>query len=988
MDESTFKKAYNGLNLAQKQAVDTIEGPVMVIAGPGTGKTTILTLRIANILLKTDVQPENILALTFTNSGVHAMRKKLLEVIGDTAYRIHIFTFHSFAEHIIKEFPSHFTSLEYARVITDVEKVHFLEEIIREGKFAHITSAYDPLSALSSVKKAIDDIKADGLSPEEFEARIPKWKEDMLQDESVYYKRKTGKYNVGDPKPSELEKIENRINKAKEIAIVFKKYQSKLLEANRYDFSDMILSVLRELEQNENLKLDVQEQYLYIHVDEHQDTNDGQNKLVELLTDAEHLGGRPNVFTVGDEKQSIYRFQGASDETFTHFKKLYTDVETIALTENYRSTQTILDGSQKLITHTIEDAVTLIADTKEKHPIELLEFRNYKFELLYVASQIEELLTDGVLPEEIAIIYRANKHIDEVKHILATRHIPYSVLSKDNILDDAHIANLLTLFRVVHDPLNNHFLAQSLFIDFLHLDSLKAVRVLQAFRQESKKGNTHLIDFLQQDSHFKEYVQLLSELKTKSQNSSFALFFKEVLQVSSYLEHVLSLGDSRDHLKRIYTLFDEVKRQSELTKSYSLADFVSFTDALEKYNLEIEATEGIAGEGVQCMTAHKSKGLEFEHVFMVGCTRNNWEKSKGAPPISLPIDNFKGDIDDERRLFYVSMTRAKKQLVITSSQYDWEGKEREQSQFLKEIGEEDVKRVDTLPIEDELGSHLSEFLTHLTPKRDIFDTAYLKKLFLAQNLSVSALNNYIACPLKYFFRNLILVPDTYTPFLVYGNTMHEALELFFNEVTDAKKVLPKEKLLTYFKESIEKASLYGTDYERYAERGKESLGAYYDERHKTWGTQLATELYIKRLFKLSSGEEITLSGMLDKVEFLDSEVEGKIKIIDYKTGKAFSEKSSKEQKVALERQIIFYHILIEAYKEGAYTIEEAVLDFVEKTKKGELEQKTLDVSDEDMHTVTEEINQLASDIFEGTLLDKGCGKKDCESCALYKRLTV
>ncbi len=189
MDETAFKKAYNGLNLAQKQAVDTIEGPVMVIAGPGTGKTTILTLRIANILLKTDVQPENILALTFTNSGVHAMRKKLLEVIGDTAYRINIFTFHSFAEHVIKEFPSHFDSLEYARVITDVEKVHFLEEIITAGKFSYITSAYDPLSALSSIKKAIDDIKADGLSPEEFEKRIGGWKEEMLQDESVYYSR-------------------------------------------------------------------------------------------------------------------------------------------------------------------------------------------------------------------------------------------------------------------------------------------------------------------------------------------------------------------------------------------------------------------------------------------------------------------------------------------------------------------------------------------------------------------------------------------------------------------------------------------------------------------------------------------------------------------------------------------------------------------------------------------------------------------------------
>lgn len=988
MDDVAFQEAYTKLNTEQKRAVDSFEGPVMVVAGPGTGKTTILTLRIANILRKTDVGPENILALTFTNSGVHAMRKKLLSVIGDAAYRVHIFTFHSFAEHIIKEFPSYFPVLEYAKVITAIEKVQLLEEILKEGRFTHIVSSHDPLSSLLSVKRAIDDIKKDGLSPEDFRLRIPQWKEKMLSEESVYYKRKTGAYNVGDAKPAELEKIESRVAKAEEIADVFEMYQEKLGERNRYDFSDMVLTVLRELETNENLKLDVEEQYQYIHVDEHQDTNDGQNRLIELITDAEHLGGHPNVFTVGDEKQSIYRFQGASAEAFTRFKNIFRDVVVVTLTDNYRSTKSILESSHSLITHTMRDAAPLTPAMTADRPIEIYEFQNYTYELMYVAKEIKKLIEGGVSASEIAVIYRSNKHIDEVQQLFSAEHIPYTVHSKDAVLDDAHIANLITFAKVIHDPRDNHALGQSLFIDFLGIDPLVAVGTLAAFRNASKGEGVALIDVLADSPAYQGYLQCIKSLKTRSQNTSFEVFFKELMQESGYLEHVLTLPDSRDHLQKAHTLTDEIKRQSDQNKHYSLGDFVAFVDAARAYGIDIESTHGMAEDGVQCMTAHKSKGLEFEYVFMVNTTRKAWEKNRGGPALALPIDNFKGELDDERRLFYVAMTRAKKHLFISSSKHDWEGVEHEPSQFISEIDDVYRTRVDTADLESALYSSSSQFLVHTTPERDVFDTAYLTKLFFERNLSVSALNNYIHCSLKYFFKNLILLPDVYTPFLVYGNAVHTALEEYFNASKDAKMVLDRDMLIAYFKKAMARSVLFDGEYERYTERGVIALGMYHDVYHEIWSTNLATELYIKRRYPLNDGDELTISGKLDKVEFLESEAGGNVRVIDYKTGKAYSEKKRKEQKADLERQVVFYHLLLDTYKDGAYRVVETVLDFVEKTKKGTFEQKTFAVQDTDKKRVNEEIEALAHDVKTGALLKKGCGKRGCEWCALYKRLRV
>ncbi|HMO78641.1 MAG TPA: ATP-dependent DNA helicase [Candidatus Paceibacterota bacterium] len=986
---ANFDKAYKNLNKEQKKAVDTIEGPVMVIAGPGTGKTTILTLRIANILLKTDMMPENILALTFTNSGVMAMRKKLLDYIGDRAYRVNIFTFHSFAENIIREFSFYFKELEYSKIITDFQKFKILEEIMKENDFPDLQSPNDPFSSLKQIAGALNDLKQEGLSPKDLLSRIPLWEKEMLSSDDLYYKKNTGDYKKGDLKPSEKDKIDTKIKKVKQIANFFQIYQDKLKEQNLYDFNDMILSVLLQLQKNKNLRLDLQEKYQYILVDEHQDTNEGQNKIIEFLTDAKHLNKRPNLFTVGDEKQSIYRFQGASLKTFKHFNKIYNDIIYINLLENYRSGQKILDSAHSLIAHTIPESFKLNSNLTKDQLVKIYQFSNYKFEMLFLAQDISQKIKSGIAPEQIAIIYRSNKEIEDLKELFVKHKVPYTILSKENLLNDKNISNLINLLKLIENPISNEYLSRSLFIDFLKFDPYVVTKILKEFDVYNRNGKEFLSEFILKNDKLKEFdnfFEKIKDLKVKSKNLNFAEFFKLFLQETGYLSFMLKSNNGQEQILKIDKIFDEIKRQIDSNKNYSLTDFIKFVDYYLKYNLDIKSDDPEIVGGVNLLTAHKSKGLEFEFVYIINSTRSNWEKSRGFSKISLPISSFKGDIDDERRLFYVAMTRAKKELNISFSVTDWQGKEKEKSQFVDEIDDDCVEKINTKDFENKNLKEVSNFITHFENKNKILDKDYVTNLFLESNLSVTALNNYLECPNKYLFRSLIKIPEDYQPHSVFGNLIHNSLKSFFVECFKSQKILPKTKLLNFFNQNIINSSLIGKDFKKYKERGVSVLDQYYDNHHKTFYFNVLTEQRITKNLILDSGKTIILSGILDKIEFIDSLGSGKINIVDYKTGKTFKEKTDKQEKENLKRQLVFYALLLENYKDNNFSINQMYLDFVQKNKKNDFERFYVNVEEKDKLDLKMQINKMAKEIFSGDILKLGCNKKDCQYCNLIKNL--
>ena len=991
MNSEAFQKAYANLNTEQRQAVDTIEGPVMVNAGPGTGKTQILTLRIANILDKTDTKPEQVLALTFTNAGSFTMRERLTTYIGDLAYRVNIFTFHAFCEHVIKNNTFYFPQFEYAQVIDDLQKARVIESIIDSNEYEYLKGAHDDYMKVRDIMRSVNTIKKEGLSPEEFRALLPAWKDELYADDNLYYKRKYKEFSAGDIKPTEDEKLKRRLAQALEVADVYEKYQAELVRLKLYDFSDMILTVLAKLRSDENFAFDLQEQYQYILVDEHQDTNAGQNELIELLTSAEHLDRHPNIFTVGDEKQSIYRFQGASEETFRHFNSLYNDITHIALKENYRSVQHILSASHASVLHSIPDAVELNANQKEDLQIRVGGFSTYKFELLYVAEEIKRKIETGTAPDEIAILYRANKHLSDVKQVLAHAQIPFSVYSKDSVFEDADISNIITVLRVVLDPTDEESLGKALFSGFSGISGYDAVRILNA-RSSYAKQNKKLFDVISSEKILAEigiehtepvlsFARCITEAITSSRNEHILEFLKNFLNRIGYLPYMLRSELSRDKMLRLDTLFDEIKKQNAKGR-FGLPEFIKLVDSYHEYHIDIESGSPEYVSGVQLMTAHGSKGKEFEHVYILNTTRSNWEKSRSFGGIALPIKDYKGDEHDERRLFYVAMTRAKKGLSITYSLADWEGREQEKSQFIGELPPEHVSAIDTVDFED---SHLGELEVFVMPQkqsRTIYEPEFIRDLFMRKGLTVTALNNYLSCPIKYFYRNLVQIPSGYSAHMLYGNEVHCALEKFFDESRKNEALASKDRLIELFEMVMAYSTLRDADRKKYLKRGREALSTWYDNRAQDLRYNVMTEQRIYKEFSLSSGESLKLHGIIDKVELLESELGGPVNLVDYKTGKPYSRKD-RHQREDLKRQLTFYHILLEGYRDGAYHINQALLDFIEPNDRGQSETQAISVGESDVVELREVIDKTAHEIMAGDFLAHGCGKRDCEWCSLH-----
>ena len=308
--EASFNEAYKSLNEAQKEAVDITEGPVMVIAGPGTGKTQILTLRIANILIKTDTAPESILALTFTESGAKAMRERLRRYIGATAYQIPIYTFHGFAQKLIKDYPDAYTRVIGGRPASDLEKITLIESILDSGEVKLLRPMGAPAYYVSHILRMFGQMKQEYITPDDF-AKIITAQEVELEGIEKIHEKGAHKGKVR----GEYMKKEKSIAKNHELLHIYRQYEALLTDKKLYDFEDMIVETVKALsdKKNEDMLRDLQEQYQYVLADEHQDVNGSQNKILELLC-AYH--DSPNIFVVGDEKQAIYRFQGASLENF------------------------------------------------------------------------------------------------------------------------------------------------------------------------------------------------------------------------------------------------------------------------------------------------------------------------------------------------------------------------------------------------------------------------------------------------------------------------------------------------------------------------------------------------------------------------------------------------------------------------------------------------------------------------------------------------
>ncbi len=963
MTENTFSSLYNRLNKAQKQAVDAIDGPVMVIAGPGTGKTSILTLRIANILKSTDTAPENILALTFTESGAYTMRKKLVDIIGTSAYRVTINTFHGFCNDIIKEYPERFPRIIGSTAITEVDQIAIMEKVIENTDLTILKPYGDPFFYVRPSLGEIKKLKREAVNVEDFKNSIEKQEKDFENEPEKIHVKGAHKGKM----KGEFVKLKEQIQKNLELLQLYTSYEQALIEGKFYDFEDMIVEVVKTLRGDSDLLLILQETYQYILADEHQDTNNSQNAILELLS---NFHENPNLFIVGDEKQAVFRFQGASIENFLYFKKLYPKAVLIHLEDNYRSTQSILDASHSLITNnesSVKHTKLSSRSEKGKSLIQIHEFVNSDTEHAFIADEIKIKIKKGTESEEIAVLYRNNNDAFAMAYALEKAGIEYRVESDNDILKDQEIRKLLLIFESINDLSNEELLTKVLFIDFFNIPPLDVYKALSTSRNEKKK----LYEIVGRE--FPEISSRLSSWATLAHNQPFVNVFEVIVRESNFLKSALGSTNAFDRLATLESFFEEARSLAGVRKEYYISDFIKHLHRVREHGILTKTGALNMKKGVRLMTAHRSKGLEFDYVYIIGAYDGHWGNKSTRTYFNIPIAGASTlNIDDERRLFYVALTRARKEVAIT---YATQGDKREQlpAQFIGEISEE-LKEVHVHKDRVSIEGHFKDNNDKL---ENIDNKKYLQNLFMEQGLSVTSLNNYLRCPWEYFFVNLIRIPKAQNKHQMYGTAVHETLRTFFDKYKKEED-MKREELLKLFEYNLNRLPLSPNDFEDTLKKGNKALGAYFDTYKKAWQRELITEYSIKGVHIDSRVGSILLKGNLDKIEILN---DGEVNVVDYKTGKP---KSKVDENY--ERQLVFYKILLDLDEKKKYIMRSGELDFVEPDDKGKFKKIRYEIEDKKVNELKELIKEKAEEIYEMKFWNTTCGEKDCEFCELGKMM--
>jgi len=984
MKEDLFKSAYESLNKQQKKAVDTIEGPVMVIAGPGTGKTTVLTLRIANILKKTDTPPDGILALTFTESGVVSMRRKLVKMIGPAAYRVGIFTFHGFAEEIINRFPNYFERILGGSIATESEKLSILERALSEGQFELIRPFGSPLHYVRGALHTISDLKRDAVSPNGLRDVLTREEASILSKEDL--KHEKGKYK-GEMKSFYKDALKN-IFKNRELATLYEMYEKALQAGNLYDFDDMLLELLRAFKEHPDLLQSVQEEYLYFLADEHQDANTAQNSIIELLSS---YFDEPNLFIVGDEKQAIYRFQGASLENFLYFKNKFPTAEIIHLDENYRSHQSILDAAHALSESlpgdkSLRPRLLSKGDSKEGL-IEIVSYETEVDEVFGLSELLNNELKNGRKAKEIAVLVRTNKEISDIGSVLRDAGLPVTLYQDEDVLNDPDVAKLFLLLRSINDPANDTFLAEALYIDFLGLDPIKVTRALNEKKQKRGEGSKTfdlLIEFPEFSGLYKKWVAI-------AKNKSALEVMTSIIVDSNLRETLLSEKNSIEKMNLLSTLYQEISTRQSHNKNLTLGDFLQDIDTLEEHGVKLSFSSRLRKvDTISIMTAHKSKGLEWETVVIPHAVSGKWGSKRVSADFRLPYPlgttMQSGQEEDERRLFYVALTRAKEHVLLTYSAQSHDGRDLVPTQFIEELPQEFTsfsKGTSVGPTAPLLGALVSK----ASKENTLWDEEYLKETFLDQGLNATALNNYLECPWKYFFKNLICIPDVLEKHQMYGTAIHFALAEMTTSLKFEKKFELRD-LLHSFENALEKQPLNQKDFDDSLKKGREVLEYFWHSEREGWHKNALSEFKISGvMLNLPSGEDLVLRGRLDKVDILN---ESQVCVVDFKTGKPKTRNQILGETASSlgneKRQLDFYRLLLDLYDEGKYQMIEGTIIFTEPDEKGRIKKESFPMTDLDAERIKAESIRVAEEILGLAFWDKECGDKNCEWCKLRKVL--
>lgn len=980
-DLQAFLSAYSSLNEGQKLAVDSIDGPVFVIAGPGTGKTQVLTLRIANILQKTDTPPDAILALTFTEAAAHEMRERLAKILGSTAWKVRIHTFHGFAESLIGNYPDAFPRIVGAMVATDAERAEILDAALLNSDVKHLRPYGDPLYYHGQAARAISTMKRENVTPDSLEERIDEEQKafDALPDK-VHEK---GKY-AGKMK-GEFEKLQKKLEKTADLLEVYKAYEAGLTERRRYDFDDLILEAVRALSEDEGVLRQVQESLLYILADEHQDANRAQNALLELMSDYHE---RPNLFIVGDEKQAIYRFQGADLDNVHYFRQRYQDTKIIALVENYRSTQSILDSALSLIEKSPDERlsrVSLIAKSAHvQKPITLVTAPSPEAEYAALAENIRNTIDEGVAPDDIAVLVRRNKDVAEVAEALMKRGIAVSAKGEGNSLHNRYVLALLRLLVAAAAPRDEN-LSGVLTLPAFPLSSADVWRVMQHAKKERKPAlevlrspeDLEAAKVANQENAL-ALGALIEKLARLASIERPAVVAEEALRLSGLLPAMLAATDRAEALgavRALLSLFEDLARREH---GAQLPRALALVSLYEEREMSLSGRVFSDETRVKVMTVHGAKGREFRRVFIPKATESAWSTRSRAEHFHLPdILSGSAELEDERRLFYVAITRAKEEVTISYSETrGQEARADAPSALLEDLDPALITTVEAPEPEDPLTQE--QALTNSGPSED--DLATLRSAFLSQGISPTALNNYLECPWHYFYVNLLRIPEAENKFMLYGTAVHAALKRYADGRNQGEDIGP-EALIAAFERMLERSPLTEADLKELSKKGERALKGWWEQTKDSWPERVEAEERAEAYLSLE-GEQLLLRGALDRIDPMPG---GAVRVIDYKTGQGKSRNeiqgNTKEGNGNYYRQLVFYRLLL-ARGETPRNMQEGVIEFVEPDEKDRIRTEAFEIPDEDMTALEELIRKTAGEILSLSFWNDPCDEEACAWCAI------
>ncbi len=1012
----SFARELERLNEGQQKAVDQIEGPVLVIAGPGTGKTHILTARIGRILLDTDAQAANILCLTFTDAGVIAMRERLLEFIGPEAHRVHIYTFHSFCNNVIKDNLELFGRYDL-EPISDLERVELVRNLLDELPATHLLrqKTSDPYFYEKHLQDLFKRMKAENWSPEFIHTKIEGYLQDLPLREDYIYKVNRKEFKKGDVKQWKIDEATQKMERLKAAIDLFPVYTKLMEDAQRYDFEDMILWVLKAFENNKALLLNYQERYHYFLVDEYQDTNGAQNEILKHLI---AYWESPNVFIVGDDDQSIYEFQGARLKNLVDFHNEHQpELQLVVLKENYRSSQHILDTSKTVIDNNQKRIISELTNVEKKLKAEsdlfasskikprLVAYPNRTHEETDIVLQIEALHKEGFPLQEIAIIYAKHRQAQNIISLLEKKNISYNTRREINILDLPLIRNLRTLLQYLQLEFTKPYSGEYLLFKILHFNFLKIEQrdLSQMSLHVASKGYKDRVYWrklirdeealaqlqLHNTANILNCSELLDQLIADYANYSLGAFVERLTTRSGLLSHIMQQDDKMWNLQVLSTFMNFIKNETLKNPRMDLKRLLELLSSMDANRLSIRLQKSVrVADGVNLLTAHSSKGLEFQQVFILDAVKDMWEpgKSRGGSrfpfPDTLTLSGEEDALEARRRLFYVAITRAKETLSISYADKTLEKKPLQRTVFIDEILEKTPLEIEQheVPAEQVLEAQYLILLESNAPVIPNADKAMVDGILENFSLSISSLNRFLKCPLSFYYEAILKVPTVQSEAASYGTAMHFALMRLFERMraSEDKSFPDADSFIGFFEEEMKRQRAYFSkkEYERRLEIGRSNLTTLYQQQISSWPSHVLTEHDVRNV----EFHGVPLTGTIDRIDLLEDK---KVHIADYKTGRMDSKRLQKpSEKNPLGgnywRQLVFYKILYEVSQQDRL-VQSAAISYLEVDKKGVFPIKSIEYDPRETQLVKDMIVSSWKKIKAHEFYE-GCGEKDCTWC--------